>query len=173
MHRTGGRDVIHHHRRGLGRHAARPALQQRRDQRQKHLAAPPATPVVPRRRGHTRNPSRLSRPGWSNAGEQQDRTRSPGMAGCRSPGAPAASPVRRATSTDAARAPTTLRSPPAGCGTSHVEGGNATVQAKRSRGRARLVVRHVTIFGHGHGLQRAIIDESQHRTPERLVMAQH
>ena len=36
-----------------------------------------------------------------------------------------------------------------------------------------LVVRHVTIFGHGHGLQRAIIDESQHRTPERLVMAQH
>ena len=39
--------------------------------------------------------------------------------------------------------------------------------------RSKLVVRHVTIFGHGHGLQRAIIDESQHRTPERLVMAQH
>ena len=36
-----------------------------------------------------------------------------------------------------------------------------------------LVVRHVTICGHGHGLQRAIIDESQHRTPERLIMAQH
>ena len=36
-----------------------------------------------------------------------------------------------------------------------------------------LVVRHVTIFGRGHGLQRAIIDESQHRTPERLIMAQH
>ena len=39
--------------------------------------------------------------------------------------------------------------------------------------RERLVVRHVIIFGHGHGLQRAIIDESQHRTPERLIMAQH
>ena len=38
---------------------------------------------------------------------------------------------------------------------------------------SRLVVRHVIIFGHGHGLQRAIIDESQHRTPERLIMAQH
>ena len=38
---------------------------------------------------------------------------------------------------------------------------------------AYLVVRHVTIFEHGHGLQRAIIDESQHRTPERLIMAQH
>ena len=38
---------------------------------------------------------------------------------------------------------------------------------------ATLVVRHVTIFGRGHGLQRAIIDESQHRTPERLIMAQH
>ena len=37
----------------------------------------------------------------------------------------------------------------------------------------RLVVRHVIIFGYGHGLQRAIIDESQHRTPERLIMAQH
>ena len=36
-----------------------------------------------------------------------------------------------------------------------------------------LVVRHVIIFGHGHGLQRAIIDESQHRAPERLIMAQH
>ena len=36
-----------------------------------------------------------------------------------------------------------------------------------------LVVRHVTIFVYGHGLQRAIIDESQHRTPERLIMAQH
>ena len=36
-----------------------------------------------------------------------------------------------------------------------------------------LVVRHVIIFGYGHGLQRAIIDESQHRIPERLVMAQH
>ena len=35
-----------------------------------------------------------------------------------------------------------------------------------------LVVRHVTIFGRGHELQRAIIDESQHRTPERLIMAQ-
>ena len=40
-------------------------------------------------------------------------------------------------------------------------------------GREQLVVRHVIIFGHGHGLQRAIIDESQHRTPERLIMAQH
>ena len=39
--------------------------------------------------------------------------------------------------------------------------------------REELVVRHVTIFGHGHGLQRAIIDESQHREPERLIMAQH
>ena len=39
--------------------------------------------------------------------------------------------------------------------------------------RAALVVRHVIIFGYGHGLQRAIIDESQHRTPERLIMAQH
>ena len=38
---------------------------------------------------------------------------------------------------------------------------------------ATLVVRHVIIFGYGHGLQRAIIDESQHRTPERLIMAQH
>ena len=36
-----------------------------------------------------------------------------------------------------------------------------------------LVVRHVIIFGHGHGLQGAIIDESQHRAPERLIMAQH
>ena len=46
---------------------------------------------------------------------------------------------------------------------------------RRSARRAtrRLVVRHVTIFGHGHGLQRAIIDESQHRKPERLMMAQH
>ena len=35
------------------------------------------------------------------------------------------------------------------------------------------MVRHVIIFGHGHGLQRAIIDESQHRAPERLIMAQH
>ena len=42
-----------------------------------------------------------------------------------------------------------------------------------SNGAASLVVRHVTIFGHGHGLQRAIIDESQHRRPERLIMAQH
>ena len=42
-----------------------------------------------------------------------------------------------------------------------------------SFGTAALVVRHVIIFGHGHGLQRAIIDESQHRTPERLIMAQH
>ena len=31
------------------------------------------------------------------------------------------------------------------------------------------MVRHVTLFGHGHGLQRAIIDESQHRTPELLI----
>ena len=38
---------------------------------------------------------------------------------------------------------------------------------------AHQLVRHVTIFEHGHGLQRAIIDESQHRTPERLIMAQH
>ena len=38
---------------------------------------------------------------------------------------------------------------------------------------ATLVVSHVIIFGYGHGLQRAIIDESQHRTPERLIMAQH
>ena len=42
-----------------------------------------------------------------------------------------------------------------------------------SRLRDVLVVRHVIIFGHGHGLQRAIIDESQHRAPERLIMAQH
>ena len=40
-------------------------------------------------------------------------------------------------------------------------------------GGAPLVVRHVISFGYGHGLQRAIIDESQHRTPERLIMAQH
>ena len=40
-------------------------------------------------------------------------------------------------------------------------------------GHRSLVVRHVIIFGYGHGLQRAIIDESQHRTPERLIMAQH
>ena len=40
-------------------------------------------------------------------------------------------------------------------------------------GSTALVVRHVIIFGYGHGLQRAIIDESQHRTPERLIMAQH
>ena len=39
--------------------------------------------------------------------------------------------------------------------------------------RDALVVRHVIIFEYGHGLQRAIIDESQHRTPERLIMAQH
>ena len=48
--------------------------------------------------------------------------------------------------------------------------------ARRALGLApsvRLVVRHVIIFGHGHGLQRAIIDESQHRAPERLIMAQH
>ena len=37
---------------------------------------------------------------------------------------------------------------------------------------AVLVVRHVIIFEYGHGLQRAIIDESQHRTPERLIIAQ-
>ena len=40
-------------------------------------------------------------------------------------------------------------------------------------GKDGLVVRHVTIFGHGQGLQRAIINESQHRKPERLIMAQH
>ena len=47
------------------------------------------------------------------------------------------------------------------------------VTAQTVREMKRLVVRHVTIFGHGHGLQRAIIDESQHRKPERLIMAQH
>ena len=48
-----------------------------------------------------------------------------------------------------------------------------THSGRRSVERAGLVVRHVIIFGYGHGLQRAIIDESQHRTPERLIMAQH
>ncbi len=49
------------------------------------------------------------------------------------------------------------------------------LQAKGAPGAplCTLVVRHVIIFGHGHGLQRAIIDESQHRAPERLIMAQH
>ena len=51
--------------------------------------------------------------------------------------------------------------------------GQGQKEAGRSRRRYPLVVRHVIIFGYGHGLQRAIIDESQHRTPERLVMAQH
>ena len=45
------------------------------------------------------------------------------------------------------------------------------LRKKRPRADGRLVVRHVTIFGHGHGFQRAIIDESQHRKPERLIMA--
>ena len=51
----------------------------------------------------------------------------------------------------------------------------ATVAQREAglQGVLHLVVRHVIIFGHGHGLQRAIIDESQHRTPERLIMAQH
>ena len=50
-----------------------------------------------------------------------------------------------------------------------------TIPANEMRGTAtfNLVVRHVIIFGYGHGLQRAIIDESQHRTPEHLIMAQH
>ena len=46
-------------------------------------------------------------------------------------------------------------------------------EARSVSGGNRLVVSHVIIFGYGHGLQRAIIDESQHRTPERLIMAQH
>ena len=54
---------------------------------------------------------------------------------------------------------------------------DAMLDIERDRQRARvldgLVVRHVIIFEYGHGLQRAIIDESQHRTPERLIMAQH
>ena len=50
--------------------------------------------------------------------------------------------------------------------------GRNAVWALRPGGEC-LVVRHVIIFGYGHGLQRAIIDESQHRTPERLIMAQH
>ena len=42
----------------------------------------------------------------------------------------------------------------------------ATAKGSRLTGVADgLVVCHVTIFGHGHGLQRAIIDESQHRNP--------
>ena len=45
--------------------------------------------------------------------------------------------------------------------------------AGRTWKQVRLVFRHVIIFGRGHGLQRAIIDESQHRTPEHLIMAQH
>ena len=52
-------------------------------------------------------------------------------------------------------------------------GGYAALAGLRGVVAADLVVRHVTICGHGHGLQRAIIDESQHRTPERLIMAQH
>ena len=47
------------------------------------------------------------------------------------------------------------------------------LDVKRRLSSECLVVRHVIIFGYGHGLQRAIIDESQHRTPERLIMAQH
>ena len=51
--------------------------------------------------------------------------------------------------------------------------GSPTIVASVFLRRRLLVVRHVIIFGYGHGLQRAIIDESQHRTPERLIMAQH
>ena len=36
-----------------------------------------------------------------------------------------------------------------------------------------LVARHVLIFCHGLALTARIVDESQHRTPEYLVMAQH
>ena len=36
-----------------------------------------------------------------------------------------------------------------------------------------LVVRHVAIFGHGLARPARIVDESQNRTPECLVMAQH
>ena len=53
--------------------------------------------------------------------------------------------------------------------TTNVDSGGLTVNA----GGINLLVRHVIIFEYGHGLQRAIIDESQHRTPERLIMAQH
>ena len=49
----------------------------------------------------------------------------------------------------------------------------ALAAAETDVAEGNLVVRHVIIFGYGHGLQRAIIDESQHRTPERLIMAQH
>ncbi len=69
---------------------------------------------------------------------------------------------------------------PASERTARVLGGYRRTAGDRGRGQARpfgvsdLVVRHVTIFANtGHGLQRAIIDESQHRTPERLIMAQH
>ena len=72
-------------------------------------------------------------------------------------------------------------------GQPHSAAAHSPLQARNTRPRRRrsraysgtpstgseLVVRHVIIFGHGHGLQRAIIDESQHRTPERLIMAQH
>ena len=58
----------------------------------------------------------------------------------------------------------------AGCGALWTPLGRSPTSTPET---ALLVVRHVIIFGHGHGLQRAIIDESQHRTPERLIMAQH
>ena len=38
---------------------------------------------------------------------------------------------------------------------------------------ARLVVRHVIILGHGLEFTACIVDDSQHRTPECLVMAKH
>ena len=60
------------------------------------------------------------------------------------------------------------RSSPAVCGSNSVTGPDRPAGCGLS-----LVFRHVTIFGRGHGLQRAIIDESQHRTPEHLIMAQH
>ena len=46
-------------------------------------------------------------------------------------------------------------------------------EQRHALGQNNLVVRHAIIFGTDLRLRRAIVDESQHRTPERLVMAQH
>ena len=51
--------------------------------------------------------------------------------------------------------------------------GGSIVFTKGSWGWAYLVARHVIIFGHGPEFTARIVDESQHRTPECSVMAQH